>query len=137
MSLQCMPAIDCLKNMIYKCLSIVKPNGNNITRGIKTIEVRRWKLPSFPLKNLIIIENDNYLSKQYPEEIGMIVAMADVIDVRPWEEKDLTASCAKVYENGYLAWILSNIRKISYPAPVPAKRKIYELELDETKIIFQ
>jgi len=123
--------------MIYKCLSIVKPNGNYIASGIKTIEVRRGELPSLPLKDLIIIENDSYLSKQYPEEIGMIVAMADVIDVRPWEEKDLIASCAKVYEKGYLAWILSNIRKISYPAQVPAKRKIYELELDEGQLKYQ
>ncbi|MDQ7799487.1 MAG: ASCH domain-containing protein [Candidatus Edwardsbacteria bacterium] len=123
--------------MIYKCLSIVKPNGNNVASGIKTIEVRRWELPFFPLKDLIIIENDNYLSKHYQEENGMILAMADVIDVRPWEEKDLIASCAKVYEKGYLAWILSNIRKISYPAPVPAKRKIYELELDEGQLEYQ
>jgi len=48
--------------MIYKCLSIVKPNGANIASGIKTIEVRKWGLPSLPLKNLIIVENDKNLS---------------------------------------------------------------------------
>jgi hypothetical protein len=123
--------------MIYKCLSIVIPNGVNIARGIKTIEVRRWELPSLPLKNLIIVENDNYLSKQYPEENGMVVAMVDVIAVRPWEENDLKASCAATYENGWHAWILSNIRKIDYPYAVPAKRKIYEMEFDDGKMIFQ
>jgi hypothetical protein len=121
--------------MIYKCLSVVKPNGADIARGIKTIEVRKWGLSFWPLKNLIIVENDNYLSQQYPEENGRVVAMVDVVHIRPWEEKDLKASCAKVYENGWQAWVLSNIREISYPVPVPAKRKIYELDLDEGKLI--
>lgn len=121
--------------MIYKCLSIVKPNGANIARGIKTIEVRRWILPSWPLNNLIIVENDNYLSQQYPEENGRVVAIVDVVKVRTWKENDLKASCAKTYEKGMHAWLLSNIRKISYPIAVPAKRKIYELDLDDGKLI--
>lgn len=123
--------------MMYKCLSIVKPNGTNIAESIKTIEVRRWVPQEFPINDLLIIENENYLSDQYTEENGMIVAMVNVIDVRLWEEKDLIASCAKVYKKGFLAWVLSNIRKISYPAPVPAKRKIYEVELDEGQLKYQ
>lgn len=113
----------------------MNPNGTNIAKGIKTIEVRKWAPQEYPIKDLLIIENENRLSENYQEENGMIVAIVDVIDIRPWEEKDLIASCAKVYEKGYLAWILSNMRKISYPAPVPAKRKIYELELDPNLLL--
>jgi len=90
-----------------------------------------------PLRDLIIVENDNILTEKYSEESGRVVAMADVVAVRPWEENDLKTSCSAIYEKGWLAWILSNIRKIDYPYAVPAKRKIYELELDDAKIIFQ
>jgi hypothetical protein len=123
--------------MKYKCLSVVSPNGVNIAKGIKTIEVRKWVPQEYPIKDLLIIENENCLSENYQEENGLIVAIVDVIDIRPWEEKDLIASCAKVYEKGYLAWVLSNIRKISYPAPAPAKRKIYELKFDDGMLIHQ
>lgn len=90
-----------------------------------------------PIRDLIIIENDNPLSEKYPGGKGRIVAMADVVDIRPWKENDLKSSCAETFEKGWLAWILSNVRSIAYPGTVPAKRKIYELELDDTKIIFQ
>ena len=123
--------------MIYKCLSIVKPNGNNIASGIKTIEVRRWNPSLLPLRDLVIVENDNILTEKYPAENGRVVAMVDVVDVRPWEEKDMKASCVNVFENEWQAWVLSNIREISYPAAVPAKRKIYELELDDGRLQYK
>ena len=90
-----------------------------------------------PLRDLVIVENDNILTEKYPAENGRVVAMVDVVDVRPWEEKDMKASCVNVFENEWQAWVLSNIREISYPAAVPAKRKIYELELDDGRLQYK
>ena len=110
----------------YSALSIVAPHGQNIAKKIKTIEVRSWHPPILPLRNLLIVENRNYLSTDHPEDAdGRAVAIVDVLEVHQWQPFEVQAACSSGWQDGYWAWILSNIRPISPPVNVLAKRKIY------------
>lgn len=114
-------------------LSVVDPTGSRIRTGKKTIEVRDWQPDTLPIKNLLIVQNTVRLnSMDQPEDHdGKIVAMVDVTNIRPWVEDDVEASCANYFEDGWLAWELSNIRKIDYPKPVTARLRLYEVEINE------
>lgn len=46
----------------YVTLSIVSPHGGNIAAGRKTIEVRSWVPPTLLIKDLLIVENANFLT---------------------------------------------------------------------------
>ena len=43
-------------------LSIVAPNGANIAAGRKTLEIRSWRPPRLPLRDLLIVENRIFLT---------------------------------------------------------------------------
>ncbi|CAI3140797.1 hypothetical protein ACIN5162_0431 [Acinetobacter baumannii OIFC0162] len=45
----------------FLALSVVAPNGTRIAQGIKTLEVRSWVPAQLPLKDLFIVENQNFL----------------------------------------------------------------------------
>ncbi len=47
----------------FLALSIVTPNGTRIAKGIKTLEVRSWVPTQLPVKDLLIVENQNFLVK--------------------------------------------------------------------------
>lgn len=114
----------------YTALSIVAPHGQNIAKKIKTIEVRSWQPPVLPLKNLLIIENQNYLSADQPEDMdGKATAFVDILEVHEWQPFEVQAACSSDWQPGYWAWILSNIRPISQNVTVPAKRKIYTVQI--------
>ncbi|CAI3135929.1 hypothetical protein MWMV18_MWMV18_00979 [Acinetobacter calcoaceticus] len=57
----------------FLALSIVAPNGTRIAEGIKTLEVRSWVTTKLPIKDLLIVENQNYLVKDTDEEQGVAV----------------------------------------------------------------
>ncbi len=40
---------------------MVAPNGTRIAQGVKTLEVRSWVPTELPLKDLLIVENQNFL----------------------------------------------------------------------------
>lgn len=111
-------------------LSIVRPAGQRIARGQKTIEVRRW-LPGLAAdEDLLIVENDRYLVADGDEDQdGRVVAIVRVRAVRPWTEADLAASCADNFEEGWLAWELHSVRPVTSDTPVLAARRLYELAL--------
>lgn len=88
-----------------KCvaLSIVSPHGVNIAAGRKTIEVRSWLPPTLPIRDLLIVENANFLTDGFQvDPNGRAVAL---VDVRP------LASTAQVW----------------------AKRKLYAVELPHAR----
>jgi hypothetical protein len=62
----------------FLALSIVTPNGTRIAEGIKTLEVRSWIPTQLPVKDLLIVENQNFLVKDTDEEEGVAVALVDV-----------------------------------------------------------
>ncbi len=119
--------------MNFRALSVTKPYGQFVSIGKKTIEVRKWHPDDvLPITNLVIVENAIKLSSsiQPYDPDGYIVAMVDVTNIRSWEKKDLDSSCSTFFEDGWLAWELENIRKIVYPLKVPARLRIYDIDLD-------
>ena len=115
--------------MKYSALSIVAPNGQNISKGQKVLEIRSWQPEKWPLKNLIIVENLHYLSQDKEEDLGFAVALVDIESVHEWQSHEVSAACATAWQEGYYAWVISNIRPIEPPIKTIAKRKIYTLDL--------
>lgn len=115
----------------YRALSVVAPAGLKIRDGRKTIEVRQWRPDVLPLRDLLIVENGIRLSSKGMREDpdGRAVALVDVIAVSEWKEADLDAATAPYWEPGWLGWHLENVRAVEWPHPVPAKLRIYEVEL--------
>jgi len=107
-----------------KTLSIVAPNGSRIASGEKTLEVRRWK-PKEPIRDLLIVENERVLGQDLQEEMGVAVCMVDVVGYHNWEASEIEAACARYWEEGWIAWELTNVRKID-PFPAVAKLKLYD-----------
>ncbi len=114
----------------FLALSIVTPNGIRIDEGIKTLEVRSWVPTHLPVKDLLIVENQNFLIKDTDEEEGVAVALVDVDSIHAWRNDEVNLACASAWSEGYFAWVLSNIRPLRQPVKVLAKRKIYQVELD-------
>jgi hypothetical protein len=114
----------------FSALSIVAPSGQRIAQGMKTLEVRSWQPEHLPLKDLLIVENKTFLNHAGAEELGVAVALVDVESVHIWQPHEVEAACASDWAVGYFAWQLSNVRPIKNQVEVPAKRKIYLIEMD-------
>lgn len=114
-----------------KALSIVAPSGSKIASGEKTLEVRRWKPGLQPHEDLLIVENERYLREDGEEDPdGRAVAVVKVKSVRPFLRTDIEAACANYFEEGWLAWELSDVRSVPDPRVVMAARGIYEVSID-------
>ncbi len=113
----------------YQVLSIVAPNAERIVQGIKTLAVRSWRPEKLPLKDLVIVENQNFLLKEGDEEIGHAIGLVDIESVHSWGVEEIDAACASYWAEGYFAWVISNVRSFEKPIEVPAKRKLYGLSL--------
>lgn len=92
--------------------------------------MRLWVPTQLPVKDLLIVENQNFLVKDTDEEEGVAVALVDVDSVHAWRNEEVKSACASAWSEGYFAWILSNVRPIKQPVKILAKRKIYQVELD-------
>lgn len=125
--------------MVKTCaaLSVVAPAGDRIRSGLKTLEIRSWRPNTLPLRDLLIVQNNVRLSRQGVTEDprGRVVALVDIESVADWREDDLAASCAKYWEPGWLAWRITNLRPVHYPEDVPARLRIYDLSLDEPRLV--
>ncbi|HDS1787189.1 ASCH domain-containing protein [Pseudomonas fulva] len=116
-----------------KALSIVRPSGSRIASGQKTLEVRRWHPDLQPTEDLLIVENGRFLHADGEEDDdGIAVAIVRVKAVRPFILADMEAACASYFEDGWLAWELSDIRPIS-PVTIRAARGIYEVDFLHTE----
>ena len=115
----------------YLALSVVAPAGDQIRAGQKRLEIRKWKPDVLPLRDLLIVQNQQRLSRTGMSEdpAGTVVALVDVVAVREWREDDLTAACATRWTPGWVAWELVNVRPVDHTRFVPARRRLYELEL--------
>lgn len=117
------------KENTIKALSIVRPSGSRIACGDKTLEVRRWQPGLAPTEDLLIVENGRFLHAEGDEdEDGLAVAIVRVTAVRPFVLADMQAACANSFEQGWLAWELSDVRPVTPPVPVRAARGIYEVD---------
>ncbi|HGM5578633.1 TPA: ASCH domain-containing protein [Pseudomonas putida] len=116
-----------------KALSIVRPSGGRIASGEKTLEVRRWHPELDPAEDLLIVENKRFLQADGEEDDdGIAVAIVRVKAVRPFVLADMQAACAGYFEDGWLAWELSDVIPIT-PVKVRAARGIYEVDFLQAK----
>ena len=95
-----------------KALSIRQPWASKIARGEKTIEVRSW--PTSYRGSLLICAGKK---PHGSDPAGVAVAVADLVDCRPFVGGDEAAACCGA-DPGDFAWVLSNVRPIE---PVPVK----------------
>lgn len=109
-------------------LSIVSPHGSNIASGKKTLQVRSWRPEPLPIRDLLIVENLNFLSDHNPVDLdGRAVAIVDVEEIHEWQPSEVKEAFSSGWKPGYWAWCLSNIRPVTSSELVPAKRKLYEI----------
>lgn len=118
--------------MKIKAISIVAPSGYKIASGEKTLEIRRWHPELHENEDLLVVENQHYLSQTNETDAnGYALALIQIGRIRGFKKSDLKAACASHYEEGWLAWEINNIRPLMRPFKVMAKRKIYWLDLNE------
>jgi len=117
--------------MKYRALSVVSPAGSNIASGLKTVEVRKWQPSALPLKDLVIVQNEIKLGSQGVREDpnGIALALVDVITCSRWTEDLFDAACATYWEEGWLAWHLENVRPLNRKLTLPARLRIYDVEI--------
>lgn len=105
-----------------KALSLKQPWAELVASGRKTIETRTWTTKyRGPVlicagKTWMVKASADLLGRDpRPDELGVAVAVADIVDVRPMTAEDeKLALCPS--EPGRFAWVLSNIRRIrSFP----------------------
>ncbi|KAA8729420.1 ASCH domain-containing protein [Ewingella americana] len=111
-----------------KALSIVRPAGTQIANGLKTLEIRRWKPEIRAGEEILLVENENFLTADGQEENGIAVAIITLGEIREFRREDIFQACASYYEDGWLAWEIKTIKKIDNPFSVCAARKLYEID---------
>ncbi len=89
----------------YTALSVVAPNAGRIVQGQKTLEVRSRHPEALPLKDVVIVENQNFLLQDGDEESGLAVALVDIEAVHAWRVDEVEAACASYWAEGYFAWL--------------------------------
>ncbi len=65
-----------------------------------------------PLKDLLIVENQNFLINDGDEEEGIAIALVDVVSIHVWQNDEIEPACATSWSEGYFAWVLSNVRPV-------------------------
>jgi hypothetical protein len=116
--------------LIVDALSIVSPSGQNIVEGKKVVEIRRWLPPEIPFLNLVLVENEIYLTAEGQEDPnGLARAIVDIMGVHQWTREE-AESQRKDWSPDYFCWELSNVRRIVRPIPCVARRKIYKIDIN-------
>lgn len=114
----------------YQALSIVYPACDRIVTGQKKLEIRSWVPDQLPLKDVVIIQNTQYLNEEGDEQMGEVVALIDIESVHAWRPDEVDVACATQWQDGYWAWEISHIRPVLPRIKAMAKRKIYAIELE-------
>ena len=116
--------------MIVDALSIVTPSVQHIIAGKKVVEIRHWLPPEIPFLNLVLVENEIYLTEEGQEDLnGLARAVVDITRVHEWTHEEAESQGIDWVPN-YVCWELSNVRPIVPPIPCVAKRKIYNIDLN-------
>lgn len=111
-----------------KALSIVRPAGTQIANGLKTLEIRRWYPEVQAGEEILLVENEHFLTADGQEELGRAVAVITFGEIREFRREDIPQACASYYEDGLLAWEIKTIKKIDNPFSIRAARKLYEID---------
>lgn len=111
-------------------LSIVSPSVQRILAGEKIVEIRRWLPPEIPFLNLVLVENEIYLTEEGQEDPnGLARAVVDIIGVHDWTREE-AESQGVAWVPDYICWELSNVRRVEPPIRCVARRKIYKIDID-------
>lgn len=100
----------------FTALAVLSPAGKLIAQGRHSIELRSWRPPEVPMRDLLIVESRRQVAaddQRDPEAAG--VALVDVLSVESWPGSP-----------GMFAWKLGHIRPI-FPklSPLPACGGLY------------
>lgn len=116
--------------MIVDALSIVSPSVRNILAGKKVVEIRRWLPPEIPFLNLVLVENEIYLTEEGQKDPnGLARAIVDITGVHEWTLEEAKSQGVEWIPD-YICWELSNVRRIEPPIPCVARRRIYKINID-------
>lgn len=126
--------------MEYQALSILKPAVDLILDGKKNIEIRSWLPPEIPMKNVVIVQNQKYLSSDEDIDDGVALAIVDFTEFKIWTEDDynengFSVSLGRTWKEGYFTWKIENIRKLKKPILCKAMKGIYQLELNDIEFV--
>ncbi|MEO5916803.1 MAG: ASCH domain-containing protein [Luteolibacter sp.] len=115
----------------HLALSVLAPAGELIRSGRKTLEIRQWCPESIPLRDLVIVQNKNRLSRDgvTDDPDGEVMAIVDVESVEEWNENEMNEACASCWEPGWMAWRLSSVRPVHLDGRFPARLRIYSIDL--------
>ncbi len=116
--------------MSIKALSIKQPWASLIAWGDKTVEWRSWATkyrgPLFiHASGRKFIADDDDESVELPT--GVIIARADLIDVRPFLPTDRAAALMRSSRPAGMAWVFANPVQLF---PVSCKGKLHLWEFD-------
>ena len=101
-----------------------------IVAGKKVVEIRRWHPPEIPFLDLVLVENQIYLTEEGQEDPnGLARAIVDITGVHDWTREE-AESQGIAWTPGYVCWELSNVRRIVPPIPCVAQRKIYKIDIN-------
>ncbi|TOD53520.1 hypothetical protein CGJ62_23095 [Vibrio parahaemolyticus] len=121
-----------------KALSVVQPWGSLIVKGTKSLEIRSWSPEKLPMHDIALVQNEVRLTANGQEDPnGIVVAIIDIVGCRAWDRSDCESSgCDESeFEEGWLAWEITNVRELNRPIPAIAKRGFYELTKAESDLV--
>ncbi|MZY22943.1 ASCH domain-containing protein [Enterobacter hormaechei] len=126
--------------MKYQALSILKPAVDLILDGKKNIEIRSWLPPEIPMKNVVIVQNQKYLSSDEDMDDGVALAIVDFTEFKVWTEDDYnergpSVSLGRTWKEGYFTWKIENIRRLIKPIRCKAMKGIYQVELKDIDLV--
>ncbi|WP_262362767.1 ASCH domain-containing protein, partial [Providencia rustigianii] len=126
--------------MKYQALSILKPAVDLILDGKKNIEIRSWLPPEIPMKNVVIVQNQKYLSSDEDIDDGIALAIVDFTEFKIWTKNDYNDSdpsirLGRTWKEGYFTWKIENIRRLTKPIRCKAMKGIYQLDLNDIELV--
>ena len=101
-----------------------------IVERTKTVEIRRWLPPEIPFLDLVLVENEIYLTEEEQEDPdGLARAIVDITGIHEWTREEAKSQGIDWIAD-YVCWELSNVRHIVPPIPCVARRKIYKIDIN-------
>ncbi|WPD77406.1 hypothetical protein OGM23_08695 [Dickeya fangzhongdai] len=70
-----------------KALSIVRPAGTQIANGLKTLEIRRWQPEIRAGEEILLVENEHFLTVDGQEDVGTAVTIITLMKSGSLNEK--------------------------------------------------
>lgn len=122
---------------MLKALSLTQPWATLVAIGAKTVETRSWRTSyrgpiaihaskGYPMGARVVCLQEPFrsvLQAEGPLQLGAIVALVQLVDVRPVE---LLVGCLSPqerafgdYSAGRYGWVLANVQRL--PVPLPCK----------------